>query len=78
LSGIISEFTIVLNCGHVVLAHGVSGGDVIHIEEGLEDFDGVIVKSIEEIFLVNAFIGVVLAPLDDILYWNDESAVFNG
>jgi len=77
LSSIIREFTPVLDGGHVVLTHGVSGSDVIHIEESLEDFDSVIVESSEKIGLVNAFTGIVLAPLDNILNWDGKSAVFN-
>jgi hypothetical protein len=78
LSSIIREFTPVFNCGHVVFAHGVSGSDVINIEEGLEDFNSVFIESSEKVFLVNALIGVVLAPRDHILNWDNKSAVFNG
>jgi hypothetical protein len=77
LSSIIREFTPVLNGGHVVLAHGVSSSDGVHVEESLEDFNSVIIESSEKISLVNAFIGVVLAPSNDILNWDNKSAVFN-
>jgi len=77
LSGIIREFTPVLDGGNVVLAHGVSSGNIVHIEHGLEDFDSVLIKSLNEIVFMDTLIGVVLAPLDHVLDWNNNSAVFN-
>jgi len=78
LSNIVRDFTPVFNCGNVVLAHGVSGTDGVQIEHGLKDFDCVFIESCEKISLVNAFLGVVLAPSKSILKWDNESAVFDG
>jgi hypothetical protein len=66
-----------LDGGNVVLAHSISGGDVVHIENGLEDFDCVLIKSLDEILFVDTLVSVVLTPLDQVLNWNGDSTVFN-